>query len=169
MSHRVILIGPPGSGKTSIGRQVAKITNSVFTDTDHEIETKVGKSITNIFLEDGESFFREREKEIVIQTINDKTGVISLGGGSVLDSEVQKILENLKDEVVYLEVTISNAAPRVGFNKDRPLLAGNPRAKWQELMEARRPIYERLAGRKVSTDNRKPNEVAAEIAKAVLT
>jgi len=168
MSHRVILIGPPGSGKTSIGRQVAKITNSVFTDTDHEIETKVGKSITNIFLEDGESFFREREKEIVIQTINDKTGVISLGGGSVLDSEVQKILENLKDEVVYLEVTISNAAPRVGFNKDRPLLAGNPRAKWQELMEARRPIYERLAGRKVSTDNRKPNEVAAEIAKAVL-
>ena len=168
MSHRVILIGPPGSGKTSIGRQVAKITNSVFTDTDHEIETKVGKSITNIFLEDGESFFREREKEIVIQTINDKTGVISLGGGSVLDSEVQKILENLKDEVVYLEVTISNAAPRVGFNKDRPLLAGNPRAKWQELMEVRRPIYERLAGRKVSTDNRKPNEVAAEIAKAVL-
>ena len=168
MSHRVILIGPPGSGKTSIGKQVAKMTNSVFTDTDHEIETKVGKSITNIFLEDGESFFREREKEIVIQTIKDKTGVISLGGGSVLDSEVQKILENLKEEVVYLEVTISNAAPRVGFNKDRPLLAGNPRAKWQELMEARRPIYERLAGRKVSTDNRKPNEVAAEIAKAVL-
>ena len=87
---------------------------------------------------------------------------------AVKSSEVQKILENLKDEVVYLEVTISNAAPRVGFNKDRPLLAGNPRAKWQELMEVRRPIYERLAGRKVSTDNRKPNEVAAEIAKAVL-
>ena len=111
------------------------------------------------------NIFNIRKKREELEEINRKlTDHLSTN----LFCPTKTAVENLKNEVVYLEVTISNAAPRVGFNKDRPLLAGNPRAKWQELMEARRPIYERLAGRKVSTDNRKPNEVAAEIAKAVL-
>lgn len=163
MGPNLILIGPPGAGKSSIGRQLSKALEVPFKDTDATIEEKTGKKISDIFVEDGEPAFRKIEKEVVLDEIAIQNGVLALGGGSVLDSDVASKLEELKANVIYLEVSISNAAPRVGFNKDRPLLAVNPRQQWLTLMEKRKPIYERLAGIKISTDNKKPSEVVKEI------
>ena len=163
MGPKLILIGPPGAGKSSIGRQLSKVLEVPFKDTDVLVEEKAGKKISDIFVDDGESAFRKIEREVVLKEISTGNGVLALGGGSVLDEEVAEKLESLKSNVIYLEVSISNAAPRVGFNKDRPLLAVNPRQQWLNLMEKRKPIYERLCGVKVSTDNKKPNEVVAEI------
>ena len=159
----LIIIGPPGAGKSSVGRQLGKVMQIPFSDTDKIIEERTGKKIAEIFLEDGEPIFRKIEREVVLEEIAKEDGILALGGGSILDSEVDKELSKLKSQVIYLEVSISNAAPRVGFNKDRPLLAVNPRQQWMALMEKRRPIYERLAGHKVSTDNKKPSEVVNEI------
>lgn len=159
----LIIIGPPGAGKSSVGRQLGKVMQIPFSDTDKIIEERTGKKIAEIFLEDGEPIFRKIEREVVLEEIAKEDGILALGGGSILDSEVDKELSKLKSQVIYLEVSISNAAPRVGFNKDRPLLAVNPRQQWMALMEKRRPIYERLAGHKVSTDNKKPSEVVKEI------
>lgn len=163
MGPKLILIGPPGAGKSSIGRQLSKVFEVPFKDTDVIVEERTGKKISDIFLEDGEANFRKIEREIVLKEISNIDGVLALGGGSVLDNEVAEKLESMKSKVIYLEVSISNAAPRVGFNKDRPLLAVNPRQQWLNLMEQRKPIYERLSGVKISTDNKKPNEVVAEI------
>ena len=159
----LIIIGPPGAGKSSVGRQLGKVMQIPFSDTDKIIEERAGKKIAEIFLEDGEPIFRKIEREVVLEEIAKEEGILALGGGSILDAEVDKELSRLKSRVIYLEVSISNAAPRVGFNKDRPLLAVNPRQQWMALMEKRRPIYERLAGHKVSTDNKKPSEVVNEI------
>ena len=159
----LIIIGPPGAGKSSVGRQLGKVMQIPFSDTDKIIEERAGKKIAEIFLEDGEQIFRKIEREVVLEEIAKEEGILALGGGSILDAEVDDELSRLKSRVIYLEVSISNAAPRVGFNKDRPLLAVNPRQQWMALMEKRRPIYERLAGHKVSTDNKKPSEVVNEI------
>ena len=160
--EQIILIGPPGAGKSSVGKLLAVELGRDFVDTDHLIETKSGKKISDIFLEDGETSFREFERDVVLSSLSDVDGVIALGGGSVLDPGVADELSK-KSSVVYLEVSISNAAPRVGFNKERPLLLGNPRQQWLALMESRRAIYESLAKIRVSTDNKKPKDVVAEI------
>ena len=158
----LVLIGPPGAGKSTIGKALARAMDLKFIDTDQEIERKIGKKIAEIFLEDGEIEFRKIEKDVVLEALKEVDAVISLGGGSVLDLETQERLKELND-VVFLDVSISNAAPRVGFNRERPLLLGNPRQQWLQLMEKRRPIYETLAKKVVSTDNRKVNEVVAEL------
>ena len=159
-------MGPPGSGKSTVGKYLSKELGLSLIDTDRLIEDKEGRSISEIFLADGEEGFRAIEKEIVLDVLKMEDCVIALGGGSVLDLDVQRELSECAD-VVFLDVSISNAAPRVGFNKERPLLMGNPRQQWLQLMEKRREIYESLATRTVSTDNRKPNEVAHEIAQGV--
>lgn len=164
--HSIILMGPPGSGKSTVGKYLSKELGLSLIDTDRLIEDKEGRSISEIFLADGEEGFRAIEKEIVLDVLKMEDCVIALGGGSVLDLDVQRELSECAD-VVFLDVSISNAAPRVGFNKERPLLMGNPRQQWLQLMEKRRGIYELLATRTVSTDNRKPNEVAHEIAQGV--
>jgi shikimate kinase len=155
----IVLIGPPGAGKSSIGKNLAKRMNRTFIDTDEMVEKRSGKKISEIFLEDGEQQFRALEKESVLEALQQPDSVISLGGGAVLDTDTQAVLREM-NRVVYLEVSISNAAPRIGFNRDRPLLLGNPRQQWLALMEHRKPIYESLAKYQVSTDNRKVNEVA---------
>ena len=164
---KAVLIGPPGAGKSSVGRQLAKILQCEILDTDIEIEKISGKKISEIFTEDGEPAFRVLEKSVVLDALNIASGVVALGGGSVLDVDVANYLRNSRIPVAYLEVSISQAAPRVGFNKERPLLALNPRQQWMALMEKRRPIYESLATMRVATDNRKPAEVAQEIANAI--
>lgn len=161
---RVVLIGPPGAGKSSVARQLGRILDCSVIDTDLVIEKKSGKSISEIFVEDGEARFRELEREVVLEELRSIDNVLALGGGSVLNAEVAESLREKSVPVIYLEVSISQAAPRVGFNKDRPLLTMNPRQQWLALMEVRRPIYEGLAQYTVNTDNRKPAEVAAQIA-----
>ena len=160
----IILIGPPGAGKTSVGKALAKKLSLNFLDSDKVVEEKSGKSIPDIFITDGEPAFREMERAAVIDLIENQDGVIALGGGSVMDLEVSKRLLPMAN-VVFLDVSISNAAPRVGFNRDRPLLLGNPRQQWIALMEKRRSTYEALAKARVSTDNKKPVEVVEEIVK----
>lgn len=160
----IILIGPPGAGKTSVGKALAKKLALNFTDSDRVIEERSGKSISEIFLTEGEPAFRQREREAVIELLEKGDGVIALGGGSVMDLEVSKRLMPMLN-VVFLDVSISNAAPRVGFNRDRPLLLGNPRQQWIALMEKRRSTYESLSKARVSTDNKKPSQVVEVILK----
>jgi len=162
----VILMGPPGAGKTTVGKHLAKLSKRDFIDTDRIIEEREGRSIGEIFVEGGESMFRAIERKVVLEVLEKENSIIALGGGSVLDPEVQAKLSQ-RQSVVFLDVSISNAAPRVGFNKERPLLMGNPRQQWLALMEKRRGTYEELADFTVSTDNRKAHEVAEEIAMRV--
>ena len=166
MSVELVLIGPPGSGKSSVAKSLAKKTGKRYVDTDKVIEERVGKPITEIFLEDGERHFRNVESEVVLQTLQGEGEIVALGGGSILSEVVREELKKFSP-IIYLEVSISNAAPRVGFNRERPLLLGNPRAQWLALMEIRRPIYESLATFKVSTDNKKPDQVTSDILELV--
>ena len=159
---KLILIGPPGAGKSTVGKLLAKELGLSFMDTDLEIEKTSGRAIREIFLEDGESGFREIEKSVVLAALADGDGVVALGGGAILDVEVFEVLKR-EPSVIYLQVSISNAAPRVGFNAERPLLLANPRQQWLKLFESRRDKYEELAKLTVSTDNRKPKEVVGEI------
>lgn len=155
----IVLIGPPGAGKSTVGKALSKRLNLNFIDTDQLVEERSGKSITEIFLDSGEAEFRSLERKVVLESLSKVNSVVSLGGGSVLDAEVQSQLRGMGN-VVFLDVSISNAAPRVGFNRERPLLLGNPRQQWLALMEKRRPIYESLAKIVVNTDNKKSNEIA---------
>jgi shikimate kinase len=134
-----------------------------FSDTDTIIEKKWNKSISDIFVESGEPYFREIERAVVLDRLEKGVGVLSLGGGSVLDQQAQSALRNNPTPIVFLDVSLASASPRVGFNRDRPLLVGNPRAKWQELMNARRPIYEELATFTVPTDDLTPSQVSSMI------
>ena len=158
---RVVLIGPPGSGKTTVGEQVASRLGLALRDTDRAIEEAAGRSISEIFVEDGEATFRALERREVQASLAGHDGVLSLGGGSVLDEDTQRLLAG--HTVVYLQVGIADAAKRVGFDRSRPLLALQPRAAWVRLMDQRRGIYERLAVHCVDTAGRTPEDIAAEI------
>ena len=163
MPPRVILIGPPGAGKSSVGKSLARLLNDQFVDTDYVIAEQENMSISEIFVDKGEPYFREKELEVLLNQINTHTGVLSLGGGAPLSELAQSAIKSCGAPVVFLDVTLAGAAPRVGFNRDRPLLLGNPRAQWQELMNVRRPIYESLAHHCVVTDKLTPNEAATQI------
>jgi shikimate kinase len=158
---RVVLIGPPGSGKTTVGEEVASLLGLSLHDTDRAIEQEAGRSISEIFVEDGEATFRDLERREVERALEQHDGVLSLGGGSVLNETTQDLLAG--HTVVYLQVGIADAAKRVGFDRSRPLLALQPRAAWVRLMEERRGTYERLAVHRVDTAGRTPEDIAAEI------
>lgn len=160
-----VLIGPPGAGKTTVGGLLAERLSVRFHDSDAVIEASAGMTVSDIFVTEGEPAFRRREHDAVLALLRDPDfadDVISLGGGSVLDPDVRTELAG--HTVVLLTVALPDAAQRVGFNRDRPLLLGNPRARWQELLNQRLPIYREVADREVATDGRTPDEVAAEVA-----
>ena len=161
---QVILIGPPGTGKTSVGKALGQRLSTNFADTDSLIEKQSGLRVSEIFLDKGEPFFRELEREVVLRELASFDGVLALGGGAVMNVDVENALRQSTDPICFLDVSLSSAAPRIGFNRDRPLLVGNPRAKWQELMNIRRPIYESLATLTVSTDSGTPSQIAQEVA-----
>lgn len=163
MAPRYVLIGPPGAGKSSVGRNLARALKVDFADTDNVIEEEQNKPISQLFVDDGEPFFREIEERVCIQALQEFDGVLSLGGGSILSANVAAAIRNCGSKVVFLDVTLAVAAPRIGFNRDRPLLLGNPRQQWQKLMDERRPIYESLATVRVMTGDRSVTEVVKEI------
>jgi shikimate kinase len=163
---RVVLIGPPGSGKSTVGAALAERWQLTLRDTDQDVERTAGKSVSDIFVEDGEPEFRRLERAAVAAALHDHEGVLALGGGAVVDEETQAGLRAYRESggvVVFLDVSLAHAAPRVGLNTSRPLLVGNPRAQWSALMERRRPVYEGLATVRVSTDGARPPQVAEEI------
>jgi shikimate kinase len=169
MAPLYVLIGPPGSGKTTVGRALASALGVPRRDTDTDVEKHAGKRISEIFLADGEAAFREMEKAAVQTALEEHDGVLSLGGGAILDPATQDALERYATQgghVVFLDVSLQAAAQRVGLNAARPLLMGNPRRQWADLMEARRPIYERLATVTVNTDHIRADRIAHEIMEA---
>ncbi|HUR04207.1 MAG TPA: shikimate kinase [Nonomuraea sp.] len=162
---KAVLIGPPGSGKTTLGRLLADRLGVSFRDTDTDVEAVAGKPVGDIFIEEGEARFRELELQAVRQALSEHDGVLSLGGGAVLNEEAQALLAG--HPVVYLQVGLSDAVQRVGLASARPLLVLSPRSQLKKLLEERRPIYERLAVLTVVTDKREPAELAEEILKGL--
>ena len=169
MTKKIVLIGPPGAGKTSIGKALSKELKLDFIDSDAEIERISGKTISEIFVDQGEAVFRKTEVEAVTRILAEFEGVVALGGGAPINPEIQKVLLNSEYPVIFIDVSISQAANRIGFNKDRPLLMINPRQQWLHLMSERRPIYEKLATITVSSDNSKPAEVAKTITEKIVS
>ncbi|NBO16702.1 MAG: shikimate kinase [Actinobacteria bacterium] len=167
MVNKIVLIGPPGAGKTSIGKALSKELNMAFADSDSEIERSVNKKISDIFVDEGEEVFRKIEVDVVGKLLSQFDGVIALGGGAPINPEIQELLSSAQYPVVFIDVSISQAAIRIGFNKDRPLLLINPRQQWLHLMSERRPIYEKLASVTVSSDSQKPSEVARSITERI--
>jgi shikimate kinase len=163
MSNQIILIGPPGAGKSTIGHSLAKKLKVKFADTDALIEAKLDKKISDIFVDLGEPFFRAEELIVLAEVLQSGNGVISLGGGAPISPQAQELIRNSGAIVIFLDISLGKAAARVGFNRDRPLLLGNPRAQWNELMNSRRPIYESLATAVVPVDDRSINEICADI------
>ena len=162
---RILLIGPPGAGKSTIGEALAKELSIDFIDTDQEIERETGKAITDIFVVDGEPYFRAIELETLRKVLTLESGVISLGGGAPISQEAQEAIAQSNSHTVFLDVSLATAAPRVGFNRDRPLLLGNPRAQWQALSDNRRPIYEKLADDAIKVDDMTVDQIVDEIKK----
>lgn len=161
----LVLIGPPGSGKSTVGSLVAQQWGVPWRDTDAEIERAQGRSISDIFVEDGEATFRRLERAEVLTSLTEHPGVLSLGGGAVMDESVQQALRGHR--VVFLDVGIADAASRVGFDASRPMLVVNPRASWLRLMKARRHLYESLSTSTVDTAGRTAADVAAAVMQAV--
>ena len=163
MSPRIVLIGPMGAGKSTVGSQLAQQLNLDFADTDQLIESDQGKSVSEIFIEDGEPHFRLVEESIVLDALRDQMGVLSLGGGSVMNEEVQKVLSNCEGKKVFLDISLAAVASRVGFDTARPLLMVNPRQKWSELMSNRRATYETLADIKIDVSDMSVDQVVSKI------
>ncbi len=161
--NRILLIGPPGAGKSTVARALAEDLGLRFIDTDKLIEKQTGKTITDIFVVDGEPHFREIEMQTLRDVLALESAVISLGGGAPISQDAQDAIKQSHSHTVFLDVSLATAAPRVGFNRDRPLLLGNPRAQWQALSDSRRPIYEMLADDAIKVDDMRVDQVVAEI------
>jgi len=153
----VVLVGPMGVGKSTVGELMADRLGVGYRDTDDDIVAEQGRTISEIFVDDGEAAFREIEKQAVRRAIEEHDGVLALGGGAILDAGTRALLAGQR--VVYLSMDVEEAVKRTGLNAARPLLAVNPRKQWRELMEARRHLYEEVATAVVATDGRTPEEV----------
>lgn len=148
-----------GSGKSTIGKALAQKLAIVFRDTDTVIEESTGRSIADIFLEDGEDEFRILEKKALRDELLKDDTILALGGGAPISPDAQAALRASGSFLIFLDISLATVAPRIGFNRDRPLLLNNPRGQWQLLMEARRPIYESLAKLTVDTNGLTEDEV----------
>jgi shikimate kinase len=166
MSPRIGLIGPPGAGKSTVAAELGRLLDLPVRDTDTDVERAAGMPVAEIFVEHGENHFRELERQAVVTALAEHDGVLALGGGAVLDPRTEADLSG--HPVVFLDVSVTHAARRIGLNRDRPLLIGNPRAQWLRLMEARRPVYERVSTIRVSTDDRSPAQIAEEVRSGLL-
>jgi shikimate kinase len=184
---KAIVIGPPGSGKTTVGLLLSERLGVPFRDTDHDVEAAAGKPVGDIFVEDGEAAFRELERAAVARGLDGfgpGGGVLALGSGAVLDPDVRRMIERAAPPsggersippptpgnrpgvvVVYLEAGFGAVAKRTGFDRPRVVIPGNPRGRLRAMLEERRPVYESLAALTAATDDLTPDEVAADLVK----
>ncbi|EFL06566.1 MULTISPECIES: shikimate kinase [Actinomycetes] len=160
MSPRAVVIGPPGSGKSTVGPLLAAALGVTFRDTDDDIVARAGRAISDIFADDGEPAFRALEEEAVAAALAEHDGVLSLGGGAPLTPGTRARLQG--HTVVFLNVGLAAGVQRTGMSSARPLLAGiNPRATFKALLDQRLPVYREVATVEIETDKRTPEEVVA--------
>lgn len=165
MSPRVVLVGPMGAGKTTVGELLARHWSVGFRDTDADVEELAGKPVSEVFVDDGEDAFRALERRAVADALEEHDGVLALGGGAVMDPATQDLLADHR--VVFLRVGLADAAKRVGLGVSRPLLLGNVRSKLKQVIDERAPTYERVAGHVVDTDGADAATVAERVAEAL--
>ena len=156
-----VLIGPPGAGKTAVGPLLAERLGTSFRETDADISAAAGQPVSDIFIEQGEPAFRQLEREAAARALREHGGVLALGSGAVLDPDIQQRLEGLR--VIYLAAGFATIARRMGLDRPRVVIPGNPRGRLRAMLEERRPLYELLATVTVETDDLDPDELAAEI------
>jgi shikimate kinase len=157
----LVLVGPPGAGKSTLGRMAAARLGVGFRDTDEDVEAVAGKSIPDIFFDDGEEHFRALERDAVDRALTEHTGVLSLGGGAVMSAETRSRLQ--PHNVAFLSVGLADATKRIGMSAARPVLALNPRARLQVLLVERLPLYREVASVEISTDGKTPEQVLEEL------
>jgi len=162
MAPKAVLIGLPGSGKSTIGRRLAKSLGTSMLDTDAAIEETTGRTIADIFATDGEKEFRRIEEDVIRTALQSHEGVLSLGGGAVTTPGVRDALAG--HTVIYLEISAAEGVRRTGGSTVRPLLAGPDRnEKFKALMAERVPLYRRVATMRVNTNRRNPGAVVRHI------
>lgn len=167
MSPVVVLVGPPGAGKSTVGALLAAALGVELRDTDAAVEASAGMSVADIFVDEGEPRFRELERAAVVAGLAHHDGVLALGGGSITDPATRAALQD--SYVVFLDVTLGEGVRRVGIDGARPLLLDSPRQVLRRLMDQRRPLYDEVATAHVDTTGRMPEEIAAELVDLVRT
>jgi shikimate kinase len=170
VSALLTLVGPPTSGKTTVGTALAAALGLPFRDTDADVEAETGTTIADLFVEQGEPHFRALEERAVARALAEHDGVLALGGGAVTSVATRRLLVahgRAGGTVVWLDVDVASAAKRAGLSRDRPLLAVNPRAMLRTMLEARAPLYAEVATVTVPTAGRTVQEVLAEVLSAV--
>ena len=157
----IVLVGVPGAGKTTVGKLLAKELGLEFFDSDQVIEARAGKSVSDIFTQDGEPAFRQIEHDVIVELLDANDVVLALGGGSLGNEETRAKVKSAR--AVWLVTGLAQAVDRVGMNRNRPLLLGNVRGQLADLMAAREPFYKEVAAIGVDTSKLIPSEVVTEI------
>ena len=161
MMSALVLVGVPGAGKSTVGKLLASELNLDFVDTDEVIEARAGKTVSEIFINDGEAVFRTLEAGVIAEELENDSTVLSLGGGALGSEQTRQRLAG--HIVIWLQTSLSQAVARVGMNRNRPLLLGNVRGQLAELMTAREPVYRDAASIIIDTSDLSPAEVVAAI------
>jgi shikimate kinase len=162
----LVLVGPPASGKTTVGTGIAEILGVPFRDTDADVEDVAGTTVADLFVQYGEPHFRALEEQAVARALADCEGVLALGGGAVTSAATRELLVGYGRDggrVVWLDVDLASAARRVGLSRDRPILGVNPRAMLRTMLEARAPLYAEVATARIPTAGREPGDVIADV------
>ncbi|GAA4318467.1 shikimate kinase [Klenkia terrae] len=169
---RVVLVGPPASGKTTVGTRLAKELGTAFRDTDHDVEAQAGTSVADVFVTHGEAHFRALEERAVARALAEHEGVLALGGGAVTSTHTRALLVEhgrAGGTVVWLDVDLPTAAKRVGLSRDRPILGVNPRQMLRQMLETRAPLYGEVDDLHLQPGGRQDGAVVAEVVAALPT